>query len=132
MRLNSRSLVVALLLWIPVVGLLFATIPEKKIASLVAGVGFLILPLLVLNSEFAKAEQKSRAVILFTGVFFIFSALPIFLLRVLNWSREFSELSILGIPADYLHRSANFLYLLVVIAVSIKTFRERKAKSYQK
>jgi len=131
MRLNSRALIVVLLLWIPVVGLLFATIPEKKVASVVAGTGFLILPLLVLFAEFTKVE-KSKVVIFFTTVFFLFSALPIFLLRVLNWSRDFSELSLLGVPADFLHRSANILYLLMVVAVGAEIFRARKAKSCQK
>lgn len=132
MKLNSRTILVALLLWIPVVGLLFATIPEKKVASVVAGSGFLILPLLILFAEFFAKEEKSKIVIFFTTVFFLFSALPIFLLRVLNWSQDFSELSIIGIPAEFMHRTANFLYLLMVIAVGIEIYRERKAKSHRK
>lgn len=131
MKLNSRSLLIALIVWIPIVGILFAFIPEKKIASVIAGSGFMILPILVLVSEFKKV-QKNKTLIFITSIFFFLSAAPIFLLRVLNWHEEFRDLSLLGIPADFLHRASNLVYLLMLVTLGIAAYHERKIKPYQK
>jgi len=131
MKLSSKSLLIVLIVWIGVVGLLFAVIPDKKIASVIAGTGFVILPLLILNSELRKAE-RNVSVVLSSLVFFICSALPIFLLRVLNWERDFKELSIFGFPAEVLHRVSNILYLVMLIAVASVFWNERKSRDRQK
>lgn len=126
MTLNFRSLLILLIVWMPVVGLLFALIPDKKVASVIAGTGFVILPLLVLVSEFKKS-QKNKFVVLAALVFFLCSSLPIFSLRLLNWDRDFKELSFLGIPTDVLHRASNGLYVLMLIAVGIAFYKEKKS-----
>jgi hypothetical protein len=131
MKLNSKSLLIVLIIWIGVVGLLFAVIPDKKTASVIAGSGFVILPLLILFSEMQKSE-RNLSVIVASSVFFIFSALPIFLLRVLNWEKDFKELSVFGVPSEVLHRASNFLYIVMLIAVGVAFWRERNKSLSQK
>ena len=124
-KLAYRYQLLMLLIWIPCVMVLFKIIEERKVAAVFAGAGFLILPCLFLFFEFfSKKKQRSRVLILFTGLFLVFSALPIFLLRILNWNADFSQLSILGITADQMHKGSNYNYIVMVFAMAYLSYRE--------
>lgn len=115
-----------LLLWIPCVMMLFRFIDEKRVAALFAGAGFLILPTLFLVHEAllrrsGKAFSKLHSFICLE--FLIFSSLPIFLLRVLNWDADFSQLSIFGVSASFLHRFSNTNYMLLLLSAAFLTFK---------
>ena len=113
-KLNYKVQSVILVVWIFVVMAIFKVIPEKQMASLIAGSGFIIWPVLFLIHEFKSARNKIH---IFTNILFLAAAaLPIFLLRVMNLGSEFSTLSILGVPAAELHKYSNFFYILVLIS----------------
>lgn len=113
--------------WVFAVGIIFTIISDKQVAGVVAGSGFIILPCALIFSEL-KSRQRHVLNIIGASVFLMFSALPIFLLRITNWGIEFKSLTLLGISADGLHRISNVLYLFMAVPVAISWYRERKAR----
>lgn len=103
-----------MLLWIPCVIFIFTIIDGRKIAGLVAGIGFLSLPLFNIYRELiANSQRLIRMVrLISSGIFFLFSAFPIFLLRIFNWEKSLEEIVILDfITGRQLHSLSNVLYL---------------------
>lgn len=101
-----------LIVWILVVMALFRFISDRQVAASIAGLGFIVLPTLFLYSEFRSYKRILHIFVL--GIFLIAAAMPIFLLRVLNWGSDFSSLDLFGIPATGLHKASNYLYLLML------------------
>lgn len=131
-KLTYRYELLLLALWLPSVLLLFRVIPEKRVAAVIAGIGFIILPILFLLKELSENRKSpsSKVQIVICVEFLIVSALPIFLLRLLNWDSEFSTLSLFGISASALHGFSNLNYLVVVASTSYLAHREwRNEKS---
>lgn len=128
MKLSSRNQLILLVIWIFIVGALFAFISEKRIAAVIAGSGFIIIPLLLIFSEFKSGVGKKSVVTLAALVFLVVSALPIFGLRILNWDSDFSQLALFGISANFLHRTSNIVYLLMIVAVCWNLFRQKYPK----
>jgi hypothetical protein len=124
---SYKNLLILQIIWIFAVILLFSTIPDKKLASIFAGAGFILIPILILISEFQKTE-KNKSVIVTVLVFLLISALPIFLLRVFNWSSDFKDLSLLGISADQLHKASNVIYLIMMAVTGAAFLKERKSR----
>lgn len=121
-----------LLLWIPCVIFIFKFIEDRKTAGLVAGAGFLALPLFnIFRETKSKASTASRlARVIASGLFFLLSAMPIFLYRVLNWDKNLEEISILGIMTGrQLHSFSNILFvtmILVYLATNIVELKKSK------
>lgn len=113
-----------LLLWIVVVVLLFRFIENKKIAAVIAGLGFVMLPLGILRLEMQKAELKSWLILIGGLQFLLFFAAPIFFLRMTYWELPFEEIYFYGVPATDLHRYSNASYLLFVGVMGFKSFSE--------
>lgn len=114
-----------LLIWTFLVVLFFKYIPSKEIASIVAGMGFVAWPTLFLIYEWNQ-RPKNKIYIFFLGLFLVTNALPIFLLRILNWGEDFTSLSLLGIPAPYFHKVSNFLYLVMLLVALISYFKAKR------
>lgn len=132
-KLAYRYELLLLAVWLPCVLTLFKVIPERRIAAVVAGTGFIVLPLLFLIMELSNKRQiglSSKVHLYICAEFLLVSALPIFLLRLLNWDREFSDLSLFGIPAPSLHGFSNLNYLVLVVSTSYLAYQEwRNEKS---
>lgn len=128
-KITYRVEVILLVLWIPCVVLLFKLIPEKKVASVFTGVGFIALPTLFLINEWLRKKAGStfsKIYILINMEFLLVLGLPIFLLRVFNWNSEFSQLSFMGVPAENLHKFSNANYMLVLLSAMWLAFKEWK------
>lgn len=97
---------------------------DVKLASVQAGTLFFLLPLALGFLEWKKAGFARRSFYLGLLQFWIFFALPILGLRLLNWDANFSELSILGVPASTLHHYANSSYMLMM-ALTLWNFLRR-------
>ncbi len=116
-----------LLFWIVIVILLFKFISEKQVAAVFAGVGFILWPTLIFAYEWnQKPREKIYLGIL--AIFLVANALPLFLLRVLNWGADFSSLSLFGIPATRFHATSNILYLLVMASCAFCFIKAKKAE----
>ena len=108
-----------LLLWIPCVIFIFKFIDDRKIAGLVAGTGFLFIPVINIFRErlHRNAHPSSRLARVFaSGAFFLLSALPIFLFRVFNWEKNLEDISIFGILSGrQLHSLSNIIFVGMVL-----------------
>lgn len=129
MKLSYRNQLFVLIMWIFVVGSLFAFISEKRVAAVIAGAGFIIIPILLIISEIKFGLGKKSIVTWTASVFLLLSALPIFGLRIFNWESEFSQLTLMGISANFLHRASNILYLVMIVAVCWNLFRKKYPKN---
>jgi len=122
-----------LLLWIPCVIFIFKFIQDKKIAGLVAGTGFLLIPVINIFRErlSRQANASSRLARVFaSGAFFILSAMPIFLFRVFNWDKSLEEISIFGILSGrQLHSLSNILFVgMILVYLMTNIVDAKKAK----
>jgi hypothetical protein len=124
--INYRNQIVILVLWIIAVMALFKFIPDKQVASVVAGMGFVLFPILFLVSELKGSKQVTHILVL--SVFLVFSALPIFFLRIFNWGSDFGSLEILGVSGNSLHKASSYLYMVMLLS-SIYHFVKLKKKS---
>lgn len=106
-----------LILWIPVVLFLFRFVGNRQTAAFVAGIGFIVLPTVILIHEIVACKLRSRIAILSCFQFLIFFAWPIFLLRIFNWETEFNDILFLGASPAILHQYSSWSYLLMVLAV---------------
>lgn len=113
------------IIWIFVVTMLFRFVPSKQVAGAIAGFGFVLWPFLFLIYEWKQVERH-KFYIFILSLFLVTMALPIFLLRILNWESDFSDLSLLGIPAQGFHKASNVLYLAMVATSAVMYFKTRK------
>ena len=123
-KLTYLKQTLILLLWIVVVVFLFRFVESKKIAAVIAGLGFLMLPLGIISLEIQKAESKSWMILIGGFQFLLFFAAPIFFLRLAYWELPFEEIYFYGLPATELHRYSNASYLLLVGVMGFKGLSE--------
>ena len=102
-----------LIAWGLGVGLLFATIHDRQLAGVIAGVFFILIPLIMLVSELRSAARHWYQ-LASVAIFLVFSALPIFCLRIFNWGTDFNELSLFGVTGPQFHKSSNILYFIMI------------------
>lgn len=121
---NYRNQTIILGLWIVVIICLFKFINSKEVASVFAGVGFIVWPTLFLIYELTNKKNKIHLAALL--IFLCLSALPIFLMRIFNWGTNFSDLSLLGIPMEAFHRASNGLYILMLVSSLSRYLVERR------
>lgn len=116
-------------LTIPLVMLIFKLIADRKIASLVASFVFISVSLGIMAAEFRNFRFERKIFWLAGLQFFLLFVVPIFLLRVINWSEDFSSLHWGPISGPWLHRFSNFSDLLwmVVNLMEWWRFKIRKA-----
>ncbi len=123
---------IVLLLWIPCVIFIFKFIQDRKIAGLVAGAGFLAIPLFnIYRERKSTAETSSRLTrVAASGLFFLLSAMPIFLYRVFNWDKNLEEISIFGLMTGrQLHSFSNILFVAMILVYFVTNILDaRKAK----
>lgn len=121
---SYRNQIIVLGLWIVIVIVLFKLIQDRRAAAFSAGIGFVLWPSVFLISELLN--RKSKLHVFMLTIFLLFSALPIFLLRVLNWDTSFSDLKLFGFPAAELHKYSNFLYVLMLMSAIYHYLKYRK------
>ena len=120
--MSYRAQIVVLVLWIFAVTAIFRLVEDRQVASLIAGAGFIVFPAIFLLGEIRNGRRKIHMTVL---VFFlVLCALPIFLLRIANWGTDFSQLSLLSLPAPVFHKVSNIFYILVLVSA---IYHHRKA-----
>lgn len=129
-KLTYRNQLSLLVFWILCVSLFFKFIPDKKVASVCAGIGFVLWPALFLLKEL-KSPSPSKIYSFICIEFLLISALPIFLLRILNWESEFNQLSVFGIQASELHALSNFNYCILAIAALVMNYKSGRNEKSQ-
>lgn len=108
---------------------IFRVIPDRQTAATVAGVPFVLLPLVLMVLEYRRAELQEMfwfvAVLQFWTVF----ALPILGIRLMNWGVPFDQLSFVGIPGPVLHQFSSKSYLVMMAVTAWCWFKLARKKS---
>lgn len=125
-EVGYRTQIIILSVWILVVMLLFRLMPDRQVAATLAGIGFVLWPVLFLVSEYLRRPALNTSHIIVLGVFLLFCALPILLLRVLNWGVPFDQLSFMGIPGPVIHKASNYIYILMLVSAIYHYVRTRR------
>lgn len=108
---------IVLTIWVPIVMAIFHLVSEKKFAGLIAGFGFLILPMGILINEALSNKPVLNLWWLAHAQFIFVFSIPILILRAINWGAEFNSIEIMGFRAGYfLHQCSNVSYGLMLIA----------------
>lgn len=130
-KITYRVQFTILAIWVPVVILIFKMIEDRQLAAVIAGAGFIFWPLFFLSYELLKKDKVDRSNIHLIGClqFLVLFAIPLFLLRILNWGVSFNDLNLLGVPATQLHRLSNISYLVMTLAIVYSSYRDRKTKN---
>lgn len=118
-----------LLLWIPCVIFIFKFIQDRKIAGLVAGAGFLFIPVFnIFRERLSQTSSTTRlARVCASGTFFLLSAMPIFLFRIFNWDKSLEEISIFGILSGrQLHSLSNILFVGMILVYFVSNIVDAK------
>jgi hypothetical protein len=123
-----------------IVPVLFQTIPDRKIAAVLAGGLFVFLPVLILLHH-ARTPKAEASMVRAVGAwkfavlqFLMLFAVPIFFARVTHWEMEFRDVLIAGIPAPLIHRLSNVSFLIMLSATAGLVgleFWNRKSKKGQ-
>ena len=102
----------------------FKVVPDKKIASLITSFFFIASSVGILMWEMKYPGYKKR--ISFWGVigFLLLSALPIFLMRVLNWNLSFEEIQFAGISGAEMHKLSTYVFFLLMICFFVDSYLE--------
>ncbi len=114
---------------IVLVTLSFRVIPDKKTASMVTSFLFIGSSLGILYWESRHADYRKRASFWGVLVFLVFSAIPVFLLRVMNWDMNFDEIQVAGISGAQMHTAANYVFMLMMMCFFIDSYLERLRES---
>lgn len=126
---------------VPLVILTFKFISDRKIASLIASAMFFTITIVHLykkkktEKEFQIKEKERQKISLefFHRVwwlgylqFLLFFALPIFLLRILNFEKDFSELELFGIKGSTFHYFSNYSYWILLLVNFLMVIKIKK------
>lgn len=91
----------------------FRFIDERPIAALLAGSLFLSSGLFIVLKEY---RYRSWTFVVHT-LFLAFVVIPMLVTRIAYWGQDFSELTILTIPAPAFHQMSSRLYLILVVVI---------------
>ena len=107
----------------------FRLLPDKKTASLLASLFFVLSTLGILYWELRIPGFKQRPTFWGGLVFLFCSVLPILGLRLVFWDMPFEEIQVLHLSGAELHRFSNYFFLLLLVCIFVDSYNEaRKAK----
>ena len=123
--LKNKYLIQFLVLcvWVAVTILLFLIIQNRQVVAVIAGLGFLLIPANMLFSEWQGLKNKFH---LATLSFFLLTASPILVLRLIHWGEDFNELSFLGLPTASLHYFSKYTYMAMMASSLYMFWKTRK------
>ncbi|MGZ3774701.1 MAG: hypothetical protein ACXVCY_10355 [Pseudobdellovibrionaceae bacterium] len=107
---------------------IFKVIAERQMAAVIAGFLFVIFPVIMMAYEYRRARLLYFYWYICVLQFWIFFALPIFGLRVLNWGIPFDQLSFLGISGNILHQWSSKSYIVMFMATLVGWWKSIKVK----
>lgn len=103
----------------------FRVIPDRKVASLFTSFLFIGSTLGLMYWETRYPDYRKRASFWGLLVFLVFSAVPVFLMRVLNWDMEFDAITVAGISGAEMHKASNYVFIIMMLCFFIDSYLER-------
>lgn len=124
MRKNPYVIVIGIQgLVILMVMALFKIITDRQVAATGAGLLFVLMPLGVVFFLNRHKVPTGLLWYFFLVQFWGLFAVPIFLLRIMNWGVSFDQLSILGIPGPVLHQWSSKSYIMMMVGTCLQAWR---------
>lgn len=118
-------LTVGLLVFLAVLAV-FRLIEDRQIAGALAGALFTIVFSTIFLFELRKPAPWTRFTVYGIGLFLVSSALPILILRIVNWGEPWADVSIFGIAATELHFISSRVYVVMMICFFVDSMIEQK------
>lgn len=118
-----------LVLWIFIVILLFKIIPDRRVVVLIAGLGFLFIPLALAWQEL-RSRHRSWIVLAGIAQFLFLFVIPILYKRLLYWNESFGTFTFFGIPAWDFHHYSAVSYILMVLILASALYQRTKTKAH--
>jgi hypothetical protein len=104
--------------------LCFRMIPDKRTASLITSMLFILSSFGILIWEIRYPQFQKRATFWGLLVFLLFSALPILLVRLAYWDLPFEEIQVLGVSGTLMHRASSYVFFLLLICLFVDSYQE--------
>ncbi len=106
--------------------IIFINIEDRLVAGMIAGAIFVALGIfIVMIGVQSKAFRKTAT--FWAGCLHLFgSALPLLITRLINFSKGFEDIVVLGLPGPVFHKVSTFIFLILILATSfdlIKSWR---------
>ena len=111
---------------IVVVVALFRTNPDKLHASFWAAALFVLMPLSMLSREWIFYRFTNKVWWASVLQFWLFFAVPIFVLRILHPRTSLDEVSVGFMPVSFWHQASNISYLFMMSATLWSYWNYRK------
>ncbi len=116
--LSVQALVILLVI------ITFKVVPDKKWASVLTSLLFISVPSAIAYWE-ARFEGYKRRPSYWGSVFFlVFSALPIFLMRLIFWDMPFDQIEVLGVTGTWMHQASNMVFMLMMVCYFVDSYLE--------
>lgn len=133
--MKMKDLVSILILEFIVIGfviLIFHLIPSKAQASIGAGLAFIGIGIWINILALRWSGFFQSATFWAAQIHLFFSAIPLFVYRMLNYRTGFSQIQIFGIPGPLFHRISTVIYLLLIISTLVDLGRLRLQRASEK
>jgi hypothetical protein len=117
--LSLEALVIVLVI------LSFRIIPDKKTASMITSFLFIASSIGIAYWETRYPEFKKRPSFWGPLAFLIFSALPVFFMRISHWDMPFDEIQVAGVSGAEMHKYSNYVFILMMMCFFIDSYLER-------
>lgn len=105
------------------VTIIFKLNSDRKIAATEAGTLFILMPAVLMCFEASIAGFSKKSWFVGMLQFWIFFAVPVMGLRLLNWDADFKDLSFLGVSGPDLHYWSNKSYLLMMSVTVLEAWK---------
>lgn len=113
---------------IPIVILVFKSIPDVKVAGVIAGLIFLSVALYLANEFYKLLGRTSWAFYFFMVQVFLIS-FPMLSKRVLNWQLDFNDIEIWGMSGDQFHQVSTYFFYIVFVVSILDLWRIKKRQN---
>ena len=120
---NKKDLLIFLLLEIltvPTVIFIFKFVSPRNVAALLAGSVFVTLGAYILKISW----PYRKSIILYAiGLHLFGFALPMLLMRLINWSSDFEKIKIFGLAGPQFHRVSEIFFTVLIFCTLIDLVR---------
>jgi hypothetical protein len=105
--------------------LTFRVVPDKKLASVITSIFFIGSSVGIMIWEMKYPGYKKRISFWGCAGFLLLSAIPIFLMRILNWNLSFEEIQFAGISGAEMHKLSTYVFFLLMVCFFVDSYLER-------
>ncbi len=108
---------------------IFINIENRLLAGMIAGTIFVALGVFILVIGF-QSRPFRKTPTFWAGCLHLFgSALPLLVTRILNFSKGFEDMFVLGLPGPVFHRVSTIIFFILMLATAfdlVKVWRTQK------